>query len=86
MEELKKTYAEGIKDLEPLYIPRPPKPDHETLMLMKEGLSMTQAAAKKEAPPAAEGAAPVPEAGALPAEPGPAIDASAEQQPAEVAA
>jgi len=90
MEELKKTYADGIKDLEPLYIPRPPKPDHDTLMKMKEGMSVTDAAAKTEAadPAPAEEAAPppAPETVDLPAEPGPAIDASAEQQPAEVAA
>merc|ERR1711974_247115 len=88
MEELKKTYGEPIKDLEPLYIPRPPKPDHDTLMLMKEGMSLKDAAAKPEAPPEApaEGAAPAPEGGDLPAEPGPAIEAGAEQQPAEVAA
>ena len=88
MDELKKTYGEAIKDLEPLYIPRPPKPDHETLMLMKQGLSMKQEASKAEPPPEApaEGAAPAPEGGDLPAEPGPAIEAGAEQQPAEVAA
>jgi len=91
MEELKKTYGEAIKDLEPLYIPRPPKPDHDTLMKMKEGMSLKDAAAKEEeaAPAPAEEAAPpppAPETGDLPAEPGPAIDASAEQQPAEVAA
>lgn len=91
MEELKKTYGDGIKDLEPLYIPRPPKPDHDTLMKMKEGMSVKQEAAKKEEvdPAPAEEAAPpppAPETVALPAEPGPAIDASAEQQPAEVAA
>jgi len=91
MEELKKTYGEAIKDLEPLYIPRPPKPDHDTLMKMKEGMSLKDAAAKSEdvAPaPAGEAAPPppAPETGDLPAEPGPAIDASAEQQPAEVAA
>jgi len=89
MEELKKTYGEPIKDLEPLYIPRPPKPDHETLMLMKEGMSLKDAAAKPAEAAPAEGAAPPPptsEPGDLPAEPGPAIDAGAEQQPAEVAA
>lgn len=88
MEELKKTYGDAIKDLEPLYIPRPPKPDHDTLMLMKEGLSMKQVADKQEPPPAAavEGAAPAPEAGDLPAEPGPALEAFADQPPAEVAA
>ena len=91
MEELKKTYGEAIKDLEPLYIPRPPKPDHDTLMKMKEGMSLKDAAAKEEeaAPAPAEEAAPpppAPETGDLPAEPGPAIDAGAEQQPAEVAA
>ena len=89
MEELKKTYGEPIKDLEPLYIPRPPKPDHDTLMLMKEGMSLKDAAAKPAEAAPAEGAAPPPpaaETGDLPAEPGPAIDAGAEQQPAEVAA
>jgi len=87
MEELKKTYAAEIIDLEPLYIPRPPKPDHDTLLKMKEGMSLKQAGAAEEAP-AAEAAAPPapdPEAGDLPGEPGPAIEA-APQQPAEVAA
>merc|ERR1711874_453022 len=50
MEELKKTYAAEIKDLEPLYIPRPPKPDHDTLLKMKEGMSLKQAGATEEAP------------------------------------
>lgn len=91
MDELKKTYGEAIKDLEPLYIQRPAKPDHDTLLLMKEGLSLKQAAAKKEPPPAPKGEAeaPPPAApaeGALPAEPAPAIDAGSEQPPAEVAA
>jgi len=87
MEEIKKTYAEDIKDLEPLYIPRPPKPDHDTLMKMKEGMSQKQAAAKEEAAPAAEESAPpAAPAEALPAEPGPAIEGGGEQQPAEVAA
>lgn len=94
MEELKKKYGDGIKDLEPLYIPRPPKPDHDTLLLMKEGMSLSQAKKAQQAdaapaPAPAEEAAPpppAPEAGDLPAEPGPAMDASAEQQPAEVAA
>jgi len=87
MEEIKKTYAEDIKDLEPLYIPRPPKPDHDTLMKMKEGMSEKQAAATQEAVPAAEEPAPpAPPAEALPAEPGPAIEGGGEQQPAEVAA
>ena len=54
MEELKKTYGEAIKDLEALYIPRPPKPDHDTLMKMKEGMSLKDAAATDE------GAAPEP--------------------------
>merc|ERR1739844_826456 len=72
MEEIKKTYAEDIKDLEPLYIPRPPKPDHDTLMKMKEGMSQKQAAAKEEAAPAAEPAPPAAPVEALPAEPGPA--------------
>jgi len=88
MEELKKTYAAEIKDLEPLYIPRPPKPDHDTLLKMKEGMSLKQAGATEEAPAADAAAAPpppAPEAGDLPAEPGPAIEA-APQQPAEVAA
>lgn len=92
MEELKKTYGEAIKDLEALYIPRPPKPDHDTLMKMKEGMSLKDAAATDEGaapePAPAEEAAPplpAPEIADLPAEPGPAIDASA-QQPAEVAA
>jgi len=87
MEELKKTYAAEIKELEPLYIPRPPKPDHDTLLKMKEGMSLKQAGATEE-PPAVDAAAPpppAPEAGDLPAEPGPAIEA-APQQPAEVAA
>jgi len=87
MEEIKKTYAEDIKDLEPLYIPRPPKPDHDTLMKMKEGMSEKQAAATQEAVPAAEEPAPpAAPAEALPAEPGPAIEGGGEQQPAEVAA
>ena len=87
MEELKKTYAAEIKDLEPLYIPRPPKPDHDTLLKMKEGMSLKQAGATEEAP-AVDAAAPpppAPEAVELPAEPAPAIEA-APQQPAEVAA
>jgi len=87
MEEIKKTYAEHINDLEPLYIPRPPKPDHDTLMKMKEGMSQIEAAAKPEAVPAAEEpATPAAPAEALPAEPGPAIEGGGEQQPAEVAA
>jgi len=90
LDELKKKYGDSIKDLEPLYIPRPPKPDHETLLMMKEGMSMKQAS-KKEAPKPEEAAAPAeaappaPEATELPAEPGPAIEEAA-QQPAEVAA
>ena len=87
MEELKKTYGEQMKDLEPLYIPRPPKPDHDTLMLMKEGLSLKEAAAKKD--PAAvtdEPAAPAAPTEDLPTEPGPAVEGGGEQQPAEVAA
>merc|ERR1712020_652389 len=76
LDELKKKYGDSIKDLEPLYIPRPPKPGHDTLLKMKEGMSLKQAAATP--PP------PAPEAGDLPAEPGPAIEA-APQQPAEVA-
>ena len=88
MEELKKTYEAEIKDLEALYIPRPPKPDHDTLLKMKEGMSLKQAGATEEAPAADAAAAPpppAPEAGDLPAEPGPAIEV-APQQPAEVAA
>jgi len=90
LDELKKKYGDSIKDLEPLYIPRPPKPDHETLLMMKEGMSMKQAS-KKEAPKPEEAAAPAeaapaaPEATELPAEPGPAIEEAA-AQPAEVAA
>merc|ERR1711997_603299 len=58
LDELKKKYGDSIKDLEPLYIPRPPKPDHDTLLMMKEGMSMKQAS-KKEAPkPEEEAAAP----------------------------
>merc|ERR1712136_425909 len=89
LDELKKKYGDSIKDLEPLYIPRPPKPDHDTLLKMKEGMSLKQAsqpaeeAAKPEEAPASE-AAPA-EATDLPAEPGPAIEGAA-QQPAEVAA
>ena len=84
MDYMKKTYGEAFKDLEVLYIPRPPKPDHDTLMLMKAGLSVAnppakQEEAKKEEPPP-------PPAADLPAEPGPAIDAGSEQPPAEVAA
>lgn len=90
MDELKKTYGEAIKDLEPLYIQRPPKPDHDTLILMKEGLSLKHAAAKNEPPPAPEAEAaappPAPAEGEVPAEPAPAIDAGSEQPPAEVAA
>jgi len=91
LDELKKKYGDSIKDLEPLYIPRPPKPDHETLLMMKEGMSMKQASKKEEAPKPEEAAAPAeaappaPEATELPAEPGPAIEEAA-QQPAEVAA
>jgi len=91
LDELKKKYGDSIKDLEPLYIPRPPKPDHETLLMMKEGMSMKQASKKEEAPKPEEAAAPAeaappaPEGTELPAEPGPAIEEAA-QQPAEVAA
>jgi len=91
LDELKKKYGDSIKDLEPLYIPRPPKPDHETLLKMKEGMSLKQASKKEEEAPKPEGApageaAPAaPEATELPAEPGPAIEGAA-QQPAEVAA
>ena len=87
MEELKKTYEAEIKDLEALYIPRPPKPDHDTLLKMKEGMSLKQAGTTEEAAPADAAAPPppAPEGGDLPAEPGPAIEA-APQQPAEVAA
>jgi len=91
LDELKKKYGDSIKDLEPLYIPRPPKPDHETLLMMKEGMSMKQASKKEEAPKPEEAAAPAeaappaPEGTELPAEPGPAVGEAA-QQPAEVAA
>jgi len=92
LDELKKKYGDSIKELEPLYIPRPPKPDHETLLKMKEGMSMKQASkTEAEKPAPEEGAAPseptppAPEATELPAEPGPAIEEAA-QQPAEVAA
>merc|ERR1712076_293130 len=51
MEELKKTYEAEIKDLEALYIPRPPKPDHDTLLKMKEGMSLKQAGTTEEAAP-----------------------------------
>jgi len=89
LDELKKKYGDSIKDLEPLYIPRPPKPDHETLLMMKEGMSMKQASKKEEAPKSEEAAAPAeaspPAPEASPAEPGPAIEQAA-QQPAEVAA
>jgi len=92
LDELKKKYGDSIKELEPLYIPRPPKPDHETLLKMKEGMSMKQASKTEEEKPAPEeGAAPAeptppaPESTELPAEPGPAIEGAA-QQPAEVAA
>lgn len=86
MDDIKKTYGDALKDLEPLYIPRPPKPDHDTLMLMKEGLTHKEAASKKEVSPVAAAPAPLWPIGDLPAEPGPAIDAGGEQQPAEVAA
>jgi len=92
MDELKKTYGEQIKDLEALYIPRPPKPDHDTLLLMKEGMSMSEAAKNKEPVPAEaipEGdaaATPAPEGGDLPAEPGPAIVGNGDQAPVEAAA
>merc|ERR1712150_363568 len=92
LDELKKKYADSIKDLEPLYIPRPPKPDHETLLLMKEGMSMSEAAKNKESVPAEaipEGeaaATPAPEGGDLPAEPGPAIVGNGDQAPVEAAA
>lgn len=88
MEELKKTYGELMKDLEPLYIPRPPKPDHDTLMMMKEGLSLKQAAAatKEAASATDEPAAPAPPTEDLPTEPGPAVEGGGEPQPAEVAA
>ena len=91
LDELKKKYGDSIKDLEPLYIPRPPKPDHDTLLKMKEGMSLKQAsqpaeeAPKPEEAPASEAAPAAPEATDLPAEPGPAIEGAA-QQPAEVAA
>ena len=92
LDELKKKYGDSIKELEPLYIPRPPKPDHETLLKMKEGMSMKQASKTEEEKPApeegaapAEPAPPAPESTELPAEPGPAIEGAA-QQPAEVAA
>jgi len=92
MDELKVTYGEPIKDLEALYIARPPKPDHDTLMLMKEGMSMSEAAPKKEPAPAEtapEGEAcplPVLEGGDIPTEPGPAIVANGDQAPVEAAA
>jgi len=90
LDELKKKYGDSIKDLEPLYIPRPPKPDHETLLMMKEGMSMKQASKKEDPKPEeaaapAEAAPPAPEGAELPAEPGPAIEEAA-AQPAEVAA
>jgi len=92
LDELKKKYGDSIKELEPLYIPRPPKPDHETLLKMKEGMSMKQASkteeeklAPEEGAAPAEPTPPAPESTELPAEPGPAIEGAA-QQPAEVAA